>query len=82
MRWPTIAVVLALCWCACMSGTGEDRPRLRPLPMLDQNLKTGPAVGSKIPVFEALDQGGRRQTFDTLRGPKGAVLLFYRSADW
>lgn len=82
MRWQTMAVVLALWWGACMSGAGEDRPRLRPLPKLDQNLRTGLAVGSHIPFFEALDQSGRKQTFDTLRGPKGAALLFYRSADW
>ena len=65
-----------------MSGTGEDRPRMRPLPKLDQDMKTGPAVGSRIPFFEAVNQNGRMWTFETLRGPKGAVLLFYRSADW
>lgn len=45
-------------------------------------LPTGPAVGEKIPQFEAEDQTGRRQTFETLRGPNGLLLLFYRSADW
>lgn len=45
-------------------------------------LSTGPAVGNKIPPFEAVDQTGRRQTFETLRGPNGLLLLFYRSADW
>lgn len=44
--------------------------------------KTGPVVGAKIPAFEARDQQGRVQTFDTLKGPKGLVLLFVRSADW
>jgi peroxiredoxin len=29
-----------------------------------------------------LDQFGQTQTLETLRGPKGTVLLFYRSADW
>jgi peroxiredoxin len=45
-------------------------------------MKTGPAVGAAIPKFEALDQNGRRQTFETLRGPKGLALPFVRSADW
>jgi hypothetical protein len=45
-------------------------------------LPTGPAVGQPIPEFEAVDQSGRRQTFQTLRGPKGLLLLFHRSADW
>jgi len=45
-------------------------------------MKTGPAVGSKIPPFDATDQTGKRQTFESLRGPKGLALLFVRSADW
>jgi hypothetical protein len=40
------------------------------------------AVGAKIPPFEALDQNGTRQTFDSIKGAAGAVLLFHRSADW
>lgn len=39
-------------------------------------------VGQKAPAFSARDQFGREQNLDTLRGPKGTVLLFFRSADW
>ena len=39
-------------------------------------------VGRKAPAFSALDQFGREQNLDTLKGSKGTVLLFYRSADW
>jgi len=39
-------------------------------------------VGSKIPHFEAHDQSGKLQNFETLRGPNGLALLFVRSADW
>src|SRR5712692_3270691 len=39
-------------------------------------------VGQKAPAFSARDQFGRQQTLQTLKGPKGTVLLFYRSADW
>lgn len=42
----------------------------------------GPEVGKRIPAFEALDQNGRMQTFDSIRGPNGAVIVFIRSADW
>lgn len=42
----------------------------------------GPRVGRPIPPFEAPDQSGRRQTFATVRGPGGALLVFIRSADW
>ena len=43
---------------------------------------TGIPIGSKIPSFEARDQKGMVQTFENIRGPKGAFLVFYRSADW
>jgi len=42
----------------------------------------GPKVGDQFPAFEAPDQQGRTQSFETLRGPNGLLLLFYRSADW
>ena len=48
----------------------------------DPPLPTGPAVGEKIPPFQAVDQSGRPQTFESLKGPNGLLLLFYRSADW
>ncbi|HEY1342752.1 MAG TPA: hypothetical protein VGF59_34855 [Bryobacteraceae bacterium] len=44
--------------------------------------RTGPAVGTHIPPVEAVDQTGKSQTFETLRGPHGLALLFVRSADW
>jgi peroxiredoxin len=39
-------------------------------------------IGQKAPAFSARDQFGGEQTFDSLKGSKGTVLLFYRSADW
>ena len=45
-------------------------------------IKTGPAVGERIPAFSATDQNGKLQTLKSLTGPKGLVLLFVRSADW
>jgi hypothetical protein len=39
-------------------------------------------VGTRIPAFQAVDQNGRPQTFESLRGPHGLALLFVRSADW
>ena len=47
-----------------------------------QSVKTGPAAGSPAPDFSALDQEGRTQTLRSIMGPKGAMLVFYRSADW
>jgi peroxiredoxin len=42
----------------------------------------GLEVGQKAPEFSARDQFGGEQTLETLKGPKGTVLLFFRSADW
>lgn len=81
MSWLGIlrsTVILAI----ALGLLADDRPRLRPLPALDQNLKTGPTVGKRIPRFEARDHTGKLQTLETLRGRKGLVLLFFRSADW
>jgi len=42
----------------------------------------GLAAGQKAPAFSARDQFGAPQTLETLKGPNGTVLLFFRSADW
>jgi hypothetical protein len=42
----------------------------------------GLSVGQKAPAFSARDQFGHEQNLETLRGPKGTILLFFRSADW
>jgi len=46
------------------------------------NAARGPESGSKIPAFSAKDQKGTAQTFESVKGKNGAVLVFYRSADW
>lgn len=42
----------------------------------------GLPVGQKAPAFSLPDQFGHEQTLDSLKGPHGTVLLFFRSADW
>jgi hypothetical protein len=42
----------------------------------------GLPVGAKAPAFSAGDQFGHKQSLGTLKGPRGTVLLFFRSADW
>jgi peroxiredoxin len=78
MRLPCVLLISigALVWAQ------DNRPRLRPLNDASMNAKSGPAVGSHIPEFSAVDLDGKRQSFDTLKGPKGLVLVFARSADW
>ncbi len=42
----------------------------------------GPQPGTRVPEFSAADQNGRAHTLKSLLGPKGAMLVFSRSADW
>ena len=45
-------------------------------------MSIGLAVGQKAPDFSARDEFGHVQSLETLKGPNGTVLLFFRSADW
>ena len=44
--------------------------------------KLGPQVGERVPDFSLKDQYGKVQTLKSIMGPKGAMLVFVRSADW
>jgi cytochrome oxidase Cu insertion factor (SCO1/SenC/PrrC family) len=52
-----------------------------PPPQIDVT-RLGPQVGERVPDFSLTDQNGRTQTLKTLMGPSGAMLVFFRSADW
>ena len=43
---------------------------------------TGPEIGQAVPAFSVADQTGTMQTLKSVMGPKGVLLVFYRSADW
>ncbi len=42
----------------------------------------GLEIGQQAPAFALSDQFGQEQSNETLKGSKGTVLLFFRSADW
>ena len=44
--------------------------------------KLGPQVGEIVPDFSLTDQDGQTWTREAIMGPKGAMLVFVRSADW
>lgn len=44
--------------------------------------KLGPQVGERVPDFTLKDQNGKPWSIQSIMGPKGAMLVFYRSADW
>ena len=44
--------------------------------------KLGPQVGVAVPAFNLPDQTGQPRTLQSVMGPNGVVLVFFRSADW
>jgi len=42
----------------------------------------GPQVGERVPDFKLPDQTGRVRDLQSIMGPRGAMIVFYRSADW
>ena len=42
----------------------------------------GPQVGEQVPEVSLPDQNGEMRSLESISGPKGAMLLFHRSADW
>jgi hypothetical protein len=69
-----LAGSLACLAIACASAIGQ--------PAAVDPRTVGPQVGSRVPAFTLPDQGGQSRTLPSLLGPKGAILVFFRSADW
>jgi len=42
----------------------------------------GPQVGAVLPAFALSDQHDRPQTLESVMGPNGAMVVFFRSASW
>lgn len=61
---------------AAVTGLAGQAP-----PAVDTS-KIGPQVGAVLPAFTGTDQFGKPQSLATAMGPKGAMLVFFRSADW
>ena len=73
-------MVLGVGWGAMQSRTPIDDATQGRTPIDVASL--GPQVGERVPAFSLPDQNGRVQTLNSILGPKGAILLFHRSADW
>ncbi len=75
--WPTLALLTGLF------------PQSRPVSQATQSSrmvidvqKLGPQVGERVPGFSLKDQTGKDWTLESIMGPKGAMIVFIRSADW
>jgi hypothetical protein len=67
------AALLALCGLTILTAQ-------TPAPI--DTSKIGPQVGQTVPPVEGVDQFGKRQTLLSIAGPRGTMLVFFRSADW
>jgi hypothetical protein len=72
------AVVCAL-WSPVPQPTAQQSSSQPTLPDVQ---KLGPQIGTRVPDFTLLDQKGQSRTLASLTGPKGLMLVFFRSADW
>jgi peroxiredoxin len=78
-----IAVCAAtLMICAVLGVLAQTAVQQTAPPPLPDIQKLGPQVGTRVPDFTLLDQKGQSRTLASLIGPKGLMLVFYRSADW
>ena len=75
ISWP----VLILLGVLAAQSPGSTQTAARP--KIDVS-KLGPQVGERVPEFTLKDQSGKSWTLQSIMGPKGAMLVFQRSADW
>src|SRR5262252_2183488 len=79
-RWRSVLFVAVL---LCLTLRPSARAAVQSPPLALPNVQTlGPQVGSPLPDFTLRDQHGQMRTLTSLMGPKGAMIVFYRSADW
>ena len=69
ISWPAVVLIAGL--------LAQAPPR----PKIDVS-RLGPQVGERVPDFSLKDPDGKTWTLQSIMGPKGAMLVFFRSADW
>jgi len=73
-RLRALIVVAALCALGLVARAQQ--------PAVVDTSVIGPQLGEPVPAFAGIDQFGHEQTLASSLGPKGAMLVFFRSADW
>ena len=78
-RSPSV-LVLGL---ALLAPTAQAREPQSASPAATVNVeRVGPQVGASLPDFNLRDEHGEAHSLKSLLGPKGALIVFFRSADW
>ncbi len=76
-----IALVIGLGIGVVVMALGVGSETMQPRTPVDV-ASLGPKVGERVPAFSLPDQNGQIRTLESILGPRGAMLLFHRSADW
>jgi cytochrome oxidase Cu insertion factor (SCO1/SenC/PrrC family) len=76
---PALTAPVLMALLASMPATPQSQSQ--PRQKIDVS-KLGPQVGDRVPDFSLKDQNGKDWTLRSIMGPKGAMLVFIRSADW
>ena len=75
-------IALGICLLALGPAVGSAaRQQPNPAQKVD-NESVGPKAGETLPEFSLRDQSGQVHSLKSLLGSKGAVIVFFRSADW
>ena len=70
-----LAAALVSSWLVVLSAQA-------PAPLSIDTSKIGPQVGQAVPPIDGVDQFGKRWSLASVAGPRGTMLVFFRSADW
>jgi hypothetical protein len=73
-----VALLLSTFWTNAAAGGQGAQPARKKIDVS----KLGPQVGQRVPDFSLRDQAGRVRDLQSIMGPRGAMLVFFRSADW
>ena len=71
-------LILSTPWAYIAAGGQEAQPGRVTIDVS----KLGPQVGQPVPDFSLRDHTGRVRNLQSIMGPRGAMLVFMRSADW
>ena len=76
---PALLALLCVFWAgSAAGGQGASQPARQKIDVA----RLGPQAGQQVPDFSLKDQTGRVRNLQSIMGPRGAMLVFLRSADW
>ena len=78
-RLSSVFAVSTLCGALLFAAPPQGSPPSRqPVDVA----RLGPQAGERVPDFNLPDQNGKSWTLQSIMRPNGAMLVFFRSADW